>query len=979
MTRPRATATSPRSLPLFRTEGRSARAAGTGGAAAGVRAARRAGRNARRQLGMTLVEVIVAATLALVGFLVALVLYQAARNLFKKGEQATDQQQEVRAAYDMMLKDLRLAGYNWNASGETRDGEEQIEGAWDGAITVRGDFDFEDTVKSVAPEDVIAGSTNKATVGNDEIVTYCLRPVAGSESDAVFKADVTSGTTAVSGGVNVAVRDGTPDTVTIAGIALGTAQNNPPYNLYRVTLNNDNSTYSGGGASFQTWTLLASNIKSLQFKYYDANGTQLFPNGAKPLLGDEANKDNRALIKKLDVTIVGMTAIADNKYTDPTPGEPAATLHFRKFSLTTQITPRNLGFKGRADVDTNPPTTPTGLALCPGHCGAMVAKWNANPSSEGVALYTVKYGTTSTALNQVASTSGTNIYISGLTEDQVYYFAVRASDAGGNASSYSSTVNQVVGDMSPTVTTPSVPGSFTATGAGGVGALNGRVNLAWTAPTGNTTPLACDPITTVRDLVGYRLYRSTTSAFTPAGTPPAPNGTLIAAETSPPTPPTLPATATSYSDGTVVNCRPYYYSLKATDSSCNNMSATMGSSVNGQSTSTTLPSAPTSVQTSRSSPTSVGVSWTGVTSDTASVPITIDTYKIFRAQLNLNDNPEANEGLFTYIGTSAPAAVSYVDGGAPPDTNGKRLWYKVSAIDDCPNESAKSTGTEALCPFPGTINATPASSSGLDPSPKTVTVTATGDTFAQANLTILTQGGLLDENNTITSGSPWVFTWTPNHGAGTYVATITVTSTAGCSSSITRTWSIVILSCNTCATITANDPDPSSTTNKYYRQENIVPNTCSYDLSINSAAIRARSICSSGCTTPMKLLKLQFLPTCNGGANANKSCSVAADCPSSTCNTTAFADETANVVYTAAGLGDNVSTTQTATVNFAAPFLSLKANTSNAKFRWIFNTATPVWTGTQSTKQSVLEEDLCFQQSASLCSPSCITNIRLEP
>jgi type II secretory pathway pseudopilin PulG len=43
---------------------------------------------------MTLVEVIVAATLALIGFLVALVLYSAARNLFKKGEQATDQQQE---------------------------------------------------------------------------------------------------------------------------------------------------------------------------------------------------------------------------------------------------------------------------------------------------------------------------------------------------------------------------------------------------------------------------------------------------------------------------------------------------------------------------------------------------------------------------------------------------------------------------------------------------------------------------------------------------------------------------------------------------------------------------------------------------------------------------------------------------------------------------------------------------------------------
>jgi hypothetical protein len=109
------------------------------------------------------------------------------------------------------------------------------------------------------------------------------------------------------------------------------------------------------------------------------------------------------------------------------------------------------------------------------------------------------------------------------------------------------------------------------------------------------------------------------------------------------------------------------------------------------------------------------------------------------------------------------------------------------------------------------------------------------------------------------------------------------------------------------------------------------------------------------------------------------SCTAAADCPGSTCNTTNFANETANVVYTAGGTGDNVSTTATATVNFAAPYLTLYANSSNAKFRWIFNTATPVWTGTQSNRMSVLEGDICFTQSASLCSPSCVTNIRLEP
>ena len=100
----------------------------------------------------------------------------------------------------------------------------------------------------------------------------------------------------------------------------------------------------------------------------------------------------------------------------------------------------------------------------------------------------------------------------------------------------------------------------------------------------------------------------------------------------------------------------------------------------------------------------------------------------------------------------------------------------------------------------------------------------------------------------------------------------------------------------------------------------------------------------------------------------------------STCNTTTFANETNNVVYIAAGTGDNVSTTQTATVNFSSPYLTLTANSSNARFRWIYSTATPIGTGTGGTgRQSVLEEDICFSQSSSLCSPSCITNIRLEP
>ncbi len=287
--------------------------------------------NGRKQHGMTLVEVIVAAAIALVGFLVALTLYQAARQSFKKGEQAANQQQEVRVAYDRMMKDLRLAGYNWNATGEDRPGEEQIEGAWAGAITVRADYDFEDAALSQDPENLIAGSTAKATVGNDEIVTYCLmKPDGSGGSNLVFNADVDSSTTASSTLYGtVAVRDGVTEAVTIPGVDL--TQTNPPYNLYRVYRNNAKSPTSPD--TIIRKDLLAENVKSLTFTYLDSAGATITPPGGTEAAAD---KTTRASIKKINVTIVGMTGQPDPAYTDPTDSNTLSQ-HYRKFSLTSQV------------------------------------------------------------------------------------------------------------------------------------------------------------------------------------------------------------------------------------------------------------------------------------------------------------------------------------------------------------------------------------------------------------------------------------------------------------------------------------------------------------------------------------------------------------------------------------------------------------------------------------------------------------------
>src|SRR5437867_1246655 len=145
-------------------------------------------------------------------------------------------------------------------------------------------------VLSTDPEDLTGfeGTTRRASVGNDEIVTYCLiKPGFTGGSDLVFNADVNSSGSATSTRYGaVAPRDGVAETVTIPNVAL--IQDNPPYNLYQVTLNNSKSAY--GTSSFIQYQLLAENIKSLSFTYLDVDGAAITPPGGAETA---AAKDSR--------------------------------------------------------------------------------------------------------------------------------------------------------------------------------------------------------------------------------------------------------------------------------------------------------------------------------------------------------------------------------------------------------------------------------------------------------------------------------------------------------------------------------------------------------------------------------------------------------------------------------------------------------------------------------------------------------------
>ncbi|HVQ35484.1 MAG TPA: hypothetical protein VMT33_05685, partial [Candidatus Bathyarchaeia archaeon] len=103
---------------------------------------------------MSLIEVLVATAILVLAIIVALVVYDGSRKAFKKGENATEQQEAVRIAYDRLTADLRMLGYNVNPDGNPNRPDEQLEAALDHAIVLRGDFDINDAA-STTPESTL--------------------------------------------------------------------------------------------------------------------------------------------------------------------------------------------------------------------------------------------------------------------------------------------------------------------------------------------------------------------------------------------------------------------------------------------------------------------------------------------------------------------------------------------------------------------------------------------------------------------------------------------------------------------------------------------------------------------------------------------------------------------------------------------------------------------------------------------------------
>ncbi len=662
--------------------------------------------------GFSLIEMMVASAIFAIAAAVAFILYSAAQKSYKAGENFTDQQQSTRVAFDRMISDIRLAGFNTNPDGDASRIDEQIEGMWDTAITIRGDFDFEDPAASVSPESSLPGTNyNVVSTGNDEIVTYVLAKPGPVGSDTLtLRVDPDR------------PRAKALKTVTIPNVVL--VQNNPPYTLYRVTLVDVAGAFpsSPQAATNFVYEPVAENVRTMSFQYYDDGGTLLNPdtptNAADDVGGGDANTTVRAKARRIAVNIVGMTQDQDLDYTDPT--DATATSHFRKFDLQSDVNPENLGKTGVKDIDISPPPAPTSVAVVPGHCQGMLVKWDQPAPTSGVTSYVVKYypsgspsSFTTRSFTYPHLDYGVTDYlghgfVSGLTMGSNYCFQVQARDLAGNQSAWAPSVSAPCAVVTE-VTTPGTPSNLTASyyssNVGMPVTLDGKIQLNWDELKVNTvaTSLSGDPnsiggATILRDLAGYKVYRDVSSTFT----------TPIVVKT----PTDVPLGVLSVQD-TVTACKDFFYKISAVDL-CGT-EGTQSALATGRANTIYNPAAPTGVSAVRTTPNTMQVQWTAVTTNDATptpLPITVEQYKIYRAIGDPWLSPSDPSLSYSLVATATPAGTppTYVDDITAIKNNlrTQAAFYKVSALDYCPHEGPLSSGASATCPFSGTIVQSPA-------------------------------------------------------------------------------------------------------------------------------------------------------------------------------------------------------------------------------------------------------------------------------
>lgn len=773
---------------------------------------RRLNTDGNTQKGMTLVETLVAVVVFSIVFLAALGLYQVANRAYLATDAATIQQQNARYAMDRMSETLRDAGANYNTMGRSGLADEQIEGAWESAVFVRADYD--NSREGVDQGNTLESSPNFAivTTGNDEIVGYVLRKPGANSINLTIKADLlpASGRDAVKTSANVTTGEETSGNVQVAATNLA-GQTNPPYQLTRVTFD------TSGNPVYQ---VIAENVFRLSFKLMDASGTEIIDHDTATGSAD-AERDERALVRKIGVSVITMADRPDFGYTDQNayttdafghtaPAEGTASKARRKFTLTEEIFGVSLGRKGARHnaVPAINIAAPASLTVCTGHHLSHFLKWTAS-TTPGIATYqvSISHGSPASTFTVLVPTTEYR-YTQTDTAVEAYTFKV-AGAAGTAIGAYSPTATKTA-THDTTNSIPSAPANVT--GEQGAGNM---MAVTWDPVTTNTGTITSSTCTTVGtgagnsappapwnneavDLKSHQVYRGLTphvvgnGGFTSTAARRIDNVTLGDLVN------TTPTAVNAFTDNLAAPCGKYFYRVKALDSdnlvATGDGSAAMAGSLSyipdaGVTPAKPATPAPAGAVTIASGNYGFTLDWGDVVRDSTGAKAATAHYEVVRER-------RLNAGAWSPLSSLHVYETSSVADSVPQVVSSQSAEYRyaVKAVYDCTSlgdvdRANQSDWYTLTCspPAGNTIGiSVPANGSAVSrpyETSFTPAITYTGTAWTGATISIADAGGTVLHTETKTSAPPWTgasafASWnSSSYPNGTY--TLTVVGQAG--------------------------------------------------------------------------------------------------------------------------------------------------------------------------------------------------------
>ena len=384
-------------------------------------------------------------------------------------------------------------------------------------------------------------------------------------------------------------------------------------------------------------------------------------------------------------TYAQIATTATNVATFSNTGRTAGTTYF--YRVRASNASGNSAYTNEASAttiaaDKTAPTAPSGLVGTVLSQPQIKLSWTASIDDVGVTGYLVDrcQGTGCSAFVQVGTSTGSNFSDTDVSVNASYSYRVRAADAVGNLSAYSTILSMATRDT----ITPSAPSGLTATAAS-----SSQVNLAWSASTDNVA------------VTGYQVDRCQGAGCT----------TFIRVATP---------TGTSFNDTGLAPSTSYSYRVRATDAAGNvSGNSNIATATTQAPPDLTPPTAPSGLSATAAGTTQINLAWTASTDNVA-----VTGYRVERCQ---------GTGCTSFVQVGTTTATSFSDMGLAAATS---YSYRVRATDTAGNLSAYSNVASA------TVNVT--SLTVTSPSPEAVVasdnVTVSGTFIGPSNTGIAVNG-----------------------------------------------------------------------------------------------------------------------------------------------------------------------------------------------------------------------------------------------